>query len=323
MKTFEEVVDLAMKTRDKRGILLVKQVLAGFGVTKLNDLNPSDYDKVFLRLSECLPRAISAYAYNSTVPAAPCRAITEAGPYEAMAKHYEGIGYPDAPRSTAFAQEIRAPYGGFPAGRDAKFDGANEAARQLMELGGFKEYKVILRRHGIKKIAVLWDQPEKLDAVLRELTEAVQLRRTSLRDQDVTFVKIRKQAARNAMFELTNGTPPDGDYTPPPSPLDALQHIESREQAKALVQVIQKQWDLVDDAAVLATLINNMEDRHGEEFNQFFEATLRRVMLDNGLKRVVIKASDMLQDFGTVKFVELSEEPGLLVYSLTGDDLNA
>lgn len=95
--------------------------------------------------------------------------------------------------------------------------------------------------------------------------------------------------------------------------------IETREDAIAAVKELQEKWDLVDDNAVLKQLMEKMEERHGEEFNAFFEATIRQVMVGTGLSQVKIDTSAVLLTLAQAAPVRVREEPGFLVYELVED----
>ena len=95
--------------------------------------------------------------------------------------------------------------------------------------------------------------------------------------------------------------------------------INTREDAIAAVKELQEKWDLIDDVAVAETLMGKMEERHGEEFNAFFEATVRQVMMAAGLQQVKIDTSAILHTLATGQQMRVREEPGFLIYELVED----
>lgn len=95
--------------------------------------------------------------------------------------------------------------------------------------------------------------------------------------------------------------------------------IGTRDDAIAAVKDLQEKWDLIDDNAVLRSLMEKMEERHGEEFNAFFEATVRQVMLAAGLQQVKIDTSSILLTLAHGTPMRVREEPGFLVYELVDD----
>lgn len=99
--------------------------------------------------------------------------------------------------------------------------------------------------------------------------------------------------------------------------------IDTREKAQAEVERLQKQWDLLDENDLLRRLMEKMEERHGEEFNAFFEATIRQVMIGSGMNKVMISTSGVLQTLAGAPAMRVSEVPGFLVYELVEDNPEA
>lgn len=101
---------------------------------------------------------------------------------------------------------------------------------------------------------------------------------------------------------------------------------QTREEAAMMVSHMQKKFDLVDDNAVLKGLMDKMEDRHGEEFNSFYEATIRQILRGSGMTEVRIDTAAVLRTLAEDPTpLHVTEIPGYLVYSLvedveTGDD---
>lgn len=96
--------------------------------------------------------------------------------------------------------------------------------------------------------------------------------------------------------------------------------INTREDAIAAVKELQEKWDLIDDNTVMQSLMEKMEERHGEEFNAFFEATVRQVMLATGLQQVKIDTSAILLSLAQGNPMRVREEPGFLIYELVEDN---
>ena len=95
---------------------------------------------------------------------------------------------------------------------------------------------------------------------------------------------------------------------------------QSREEAAAWVKMLQQEFDLIDDVQVAETLMGKMEERHGEEFNAFFEASVRQVMLAAGIQQVKINTSDILLTLAAGARMRVREEPGFLIYEMLEDN---
>lgn len=95
--------------------------------------------------------------------------------------------------------------------------------------------------------------------------------------------------------------------------------IDSREKAQAAVAELQQAWDLVDENEQLKLLMEKMEERHGDEFNAFFEATIRQVMVGSGMTEVRINTAEVLKTLVESKAVRVREVPGFLIYELAED----
>lgn len=96
--------------------------------------------------------------------------------------------------------------------------------------------------------------------------------------------------------------------------------VVDRASAQKLVEVLQRKWDLIDQQQVMQSLMEKMEERHGEEFNAFFEATVRQVMLATGLQQVKIDTSAILLSMAQGNPMRVREEPGFLIYELVEDN---
>ncbi|QJI52283.1 hypothetical protein [Cronobacter phage JC01] len=96
--------------------------------------------------------------------------------------------------------------------------------------------------------------------------------------------------------------------------------IDTREKAQAEVERLQKQWDLLDENELLRALMDKMEERHGEEFNAFFEATVRQIMIGNGMTELRINTAEVLKTLVESRPMRITEVPGFLVYELVEDN---
>lgn len=99
-------------------------------------------------------------------------------------------------------------------------------------------------------------------------------------------------------------------------PIAVNRVIETREDAIEAVKQLQEAWDLVDDNAMLRQLMDKMEERHGEEFNAFFEATVRQIMLGSGMTELRIDTSGVLLSLASAAPMRVREVPGFLIYEL-------
>lgn len=95
--------------------------------------------------------------------------------------------------------------------------------------------------------------------------------------------------------------------------------IDTREKAIAYIAELQRKWDLVDENEQLKLLMEKMEERHGDEFNAFFEATIRQVMVGSGMTEVRINTAEVLKTLVESKAVRVREVPGFLIYELAED----
>lgn len=95
--------------------------------------------------------------------------------------------------------------------------------------------------------------------------------------------------------------------------------IETREDAIAAVKELQEKWDLIDDNTVLRQLMDKMEERHGEEFNAFFAATIRQIMVGSGMTELRIDTSAVLLTLAQSAPLRVREAPGYLIYELVED----
>lgn len=102
---------------------------------------------------------------------------------------------------------------------------------------------------------------------------------------------------------------------------------QSAEEAKAWIAKLNEKFDLVDDAAIGRLLMEKMEERHGDDFNYFFEAIMLRVLMATGLKRIDFDLPDLFAELAgkntTGHSVEIVESVGQLSYILRDDNAPA
>lgn len=92
---------------------------------------------------------------------------------------------------------------------------------------------------------------------------------------------------------------------------------QSREEAKSWVAMLQEKFDLIDENAQLRELIEQMEERHGDTFNAFFETILKRVMLSSGATELTLDTNNLLPELlDGAGALQVSEAPGKLIYRL-------
>lgn len=95
--------------------------------------------------------------------------------------------------------------------------------------------------------------------------------------------------------------------------------IDSREKAAAYVAELQRKWDLIDEATNARELMDRMEERHGDEFEAFLEATILQIMRGSGMTQVVIDTNEVAANFLTRERLVCREEQGKLIYELAED----
>lgn len=95
---------------------------------------------------------------------------------------------------------------------------------------------------------------------------------------------------------------------------------QSRDEAATWVAMLQEKFDLIDQNVVLRDLIERMEERHGSEFNAFFEAVIALVLESAGLKSVTLRSEKLFTDCLTLV---ITEAPGTLTYSLPEESPHA
>lgn len=225
------------------------------------------------------------------------------------------------------------------------FEDIKEIALQLKDKEKLAEVKSVLRRHIPVPNPKLADIPEYLyDKVMSDLIvlrDGIKVHGYAYNSTVSPAVVIHGVGIKHYMpGEEIKTLHPEPDNTaeqvealarktqmPPaiaaPYGKHALQvnrTIETREDAIAAVKELQEKWDLIDDVQVAETLMGKMEERHGEEFNAFFEASVRQVMLAAGLQQVKINTSDILLTLASGTRMRVREEPGFLIYEMVEDN---
>lgn len=207
-------------------------------------------------------------------------------------------------------------------------DAMYKLAMFVKEKRGVLPVKDILRRHLKVGNPFLSDVPPELyDAVILDLQGAIGNKVMGYAHNS-TIAPLPTPERKTQMppqMRAPYGGVPEVDTTAQQvesltmKALQVNRTIETREDAIAAVKELQEKWDLVDDNAVLKQLMEKMEERHGEEFNAFFEATIRQVMVGTGLSQVKIDTSAVLLTLAQAAPVRVREEPGFLVYELVED----
>lgn len=90
-------------------------------------------------------------------------------------------------------------------------------------------------------------------------------------------------------------------------------------QWQTVLGVTQEQQATQLDNDTLRLLIERMEERHGEEFNAFFEATIRQVMIGSGMTELRIDTNALQTTILQGGSVHVREVPGFLIYELVED----
>jgi hypothetical protein len=216
------------------------------------------------------------------------------------------------------------------------FEDIKKIALELKDKKGVAEIKAVLRRYCQPEYPKLADIPVHLyDDVMADLIV--------LRDGRKVQGYAYNSTVSPAPAVVVHGVgikhyiPGDEIKTLHPEPDNTAGQVESltmksvnrcmegicvvdRASAQKLVEVLQRKWDLINDKAVMESLMERMEERHGEEFNAFFEATVRQVMLASGLQQVKINTSDILLTLANGTAMRVREEPGFLIYELVEDN---
>lgn len=94
---------------------------------------------------------------------------------------------------------------------------------------------------------------------------------------------------------------------------------QEREEAALLVKALQEKFDLIDDATNTRQLMDIMEERHGQEFERFFEATIMQVMQGSGMSQVIIDTNLVAANMLTGARLVCREEQDKLIYEFAQD----
>lgn len=102
--------------------------------------------------------------------------------------------------------------------------------------------------------------------------------------------------------------------------LEGLAYLPSavidREDAKAIVAMLQAHFDLNDKAVQLGQLLEAMEDRHGETLDAFLKVMMRKAMVDNGLTEIVLNTSHLFSPTENIELELDASQTGKLIYRL-------
>jgi len=134
---------------------------------------------------------------------------------------------------------------------------------------------------------------EKTQKIIFDLCESI------YRDHEASYYL--KQISRLAMKSLTQET-----YPKP----------KTRDDAQELVSKLRLDFDLIDDSAMLRELVEEMEKRHEEGFNAFFETILARFMEAVGRTEVTFDTKHMIAEMFAPSKLEVFSSPGHLTYRL-------
>jgi hypothetical protein len=187
------------------------------------------------------------------------------------------------------------------------FDELKNLAIKVKDARGFKPTKEVIQKYGRKLDNVAEADYDKLADELRAMLPRPKA------EVDTTAKQVDALSRKTQM-------PPAIAAPYGKKALQVNRTIETREDAIAAVKELQEKWDLIDDVKVAETLMGKMEERHGEEFNAFFEASVRQVMLAAGLQQVKINTSDILLTLATGTQMRVREEPGFLIYEMVEDN---
>lgn len=134
---------------------------------------------------------------------------------------------------------------------------------------------------------------DKTQKIIFDLCESI------YRDHEASYYL--KQISRLAMKSLTQET-----Y---PKPKD-------RTGAEELVRQLRLDFDLIDDSAMMRTLVEEMEKRHEDGFNAFFETILARFLEAVGQTEVTFNTEHMIAEMFAPSRLEVFSSPGHLTYRL-------
>lgn len=97
---------------------------------------------------------------------------------------------------------------------------------------------------------------------------------------------------------------------------DTYPKPKTREGAQELVNQLRLDFDLIDDSAMLRNLVEEMEKRHEDGFNAFFETILARFLESVGKTEVTFNTEHMIAEMFAPSKLEVFSSPGHLTYRL-------
>lgn len=97
---------------------------------------------------------------------------------------------------------------------------------------------------------------------------------------------------------------------------ETLPKPATREEAQKLVARLQRDFDLIDDATMLRNLVEEMEARHEDGFNAFFETILARFLEAVGRTEVTFNTEHMMAEMFAPSRLDCFVGPGTLSYRL-------
>lgn len=170
---------------------------------------------------------------------------------------------------------------------------AKAVAVEVRKAYGMDDVTGLLRQHGVDKITDL--RTEQLPPFI----ESCRLYLVKDDQHDTTSQQVESLAQSDIPQPVVN--------------VEGIK-VTDRASAQALVDLLQKKYDLLDDNAILRDLMEKMEERHGEEFNAFFEATISAIMEAMNLDELRVSTAAVIYNAALTSGLVCSEEPGALVY---------
>lgn len=333
-KTYEQLLEeakaVAVEVRKAYDMDTVMDILRQFAVKKITALDMNQ-----------LPEFIAACEEHLRDRADDVDPEAAAEPYAKMAESFEGVEYSSAPRAIGINPAIAAPY--------AEVDTANQQHASLADAKFTAGETVTHKSEGTHQLHNLPKADHRADHMspytiglpgdLHPSTTVLVLDTANLMGQKL-FNAQQKYGLTNGWQDTDWSNPKDGatftgDHTCRQhafghilkgDPVDVANYMafmmfhgwscapQSREEAQAWVELLQKKYDLLDDNAILRDLMEKMEERHGEEFNAFFEATISAIMEAMNLDELRVSTSAVIYNAAITSGLVCSEEPGALVY---------
>lgn len=170
---------------------------------------------------------------------------------------------------------------------------AKAVAVEVRKAYGMDDVTGLLRQHGVDSITNLRTEQ------LPKFIESCRLYLVKDDQHDTTSLQVESLA--------------QSDITQPVVNVEGIK-VTDRASAQSLVDLLQKKYDLLDDNAILRDLMEKMEERHGEEFNAFFEATISAIMEAMNLDELRVSTAAVIYNAAITSGLVCSEEPGALVY---------